>query len=153
MTVCDMFPFHAKYFRLKPRENCVDVPKEVCVRMRTNPRKVKKPVIKKWCYTPTEESGLSTDDNADADIDAETESATDEADGDDVEADETESDETDDVTDSEETDYDDTGDQDDEATDADETEAAAADGEALFNLRSTPLGAGRFKNRKSRLLL
>lgn len=48
---------------LKPRENCVDVPKEVCVRMRTNPRKVKKPVIKKWCYTPTEESGLSTDDN------------------------------------------------------------------------------------------
>merc|ERR1712038_1138398 len=114
---------------LKPRENCVDVPKEVCVRMRANPRKVKKPVIKKWCYTPTEESGLSTDDNADADIDAETESATDEADGDDVEADETESDETDDVTDS-----DDTGDQDDEATDANETEAAAADGEALFNL-------------------
>ena len=117
--------------------------------MRTNPRKVKKPVIKKWCYTPTEESGLSTDDNADA----ETESATDEADGDGVEADETESDETDDVTDSEETDYDNTGDQDDEATAADETEAAAADGEALFNLRSTPLGAGRFKNRKSRLLL
>ena len=30
--------------------------------MRSNPRKVKKPVIKKWCYTPTEESGLSTDD-------------------------------------------------------------------------------------------
>ena len=26
--------------------------------MRTNPKKVKKPVIKKWCYTPTEESGL-----------------------------------------------------------------------------------------------
>merc|ERR1712038_1801177 len=120
--------------------------------MRTNPRKVKKPVIKKWCYTPTEESGLSTDANADND--AETESATDEADGDDgVEADETESDETDDVTNSEETDNDDTGDLDDEATDADETEAAAADGEALFNLRSTPLGAGRFKNRKSRLLL
>merc|ERR1712038_1373807 len=55
---------------LKPRENCVDVPKEVCVRMRTNPRKVKKPVIKKWCYTPTEESGLvsSTDDNDDNDV-------------------------------------------------------------------------------------
>merc|ERR1719471_487753 len=48
---------------LKPRENCVDVPKEVCVRMRSNPRPVKKPVIKKWCYTPTEESGLSTDDD------------------------------------------------------------------------------------------
>ena len=122
--------------------------------MRKNPRKVKKPVIKKWCYTPTEESGLSTDDNADDDVDndAETESATDEADGDDVAAG-SDSDETDDVTDTEETDYDNTGDQDDEATDADETEAAAADGEALFNLRSTPLGAGRFKNRKSRLLL
>jgi len=47
---------------LKPVDNCVDVPKEVCVRMRTNPRKVKKPVIKKWCYVPTEESGLSNGD-------------------------------------------------------------------------------------------
>merc|ERR1712114_37268 len=33
-----------------------DVPKEVCTRSRTNPRKVKKPVVKKWCYVPTEES-------------------------------------------------------------------------------------------------
>merc|ERR1712029_978729 len=39
-------------------------------RSQTNPRKVKKPVVKKWCYTPTEESGLkpapvpaSTDDS------------------------------------------------------------------------------------------
>lgn len=47
---------------LKPVDNCVDVPKEVCVRMRTNPRKVKRPVIKKWCYVPTEESGLNTED-------------------------------------------------------------------------------------------
>ena len=46
---------------MKPVDNCVDVPKEVCVRMRTNPRKVKKPVIKKWCYVPTEESGLVLD--------------------------------------------------------------------------------------------
>ena len=43
-----------------PSENCVDIPKEVCVRVRTNPRKIKKPVIKKWCYVPTEESGLAT---------------------------------------------------------------------------------------------
>ena len=35
------------------------MPKEVCVRVRTNPRTIKKPVIKKWCYTPTEESGLA----------------------------------------------------------------------------------------------
>jgi len=43
---------------LKPRENCLDIPKEVCVRSRTNPRKVAKPIIKKWCYTPTSETGL-----------------------------------------------------------------------------------------------
>ena len=40
-------------------ENCFDVPKEVCVRSQTNPRKVKKPVVKKWCYVPSEESGLA----------------------------------------------------------------------------------------------
>jgi len=44
--------------QLKPHESCVDVPKEVCVRSQTNPRKVSKPVVKKWCYTPSEESGL-----------------------------------------------------------------------------------------------
>merc|ERR1712233_76385 len=38
-----------------------DVPKEVCTRSRTNPRPVKKPVVKKWCYVPTEESGLAQD--------------------------------------------------------------------------------------------
>merc|ERR1712147_428044 len=37
-------------------EECVDVPKEVCTRSRTNPRPVKKPVVKKWCYVPSEES-------------------------------------------------------------------------------------------------
>lgn len=44
---------------LKPAEECVDIPKEVCSRSRTNPRKVQKPVVKKWCYVPTEESGLN----------------------------------------------------------------------------------------------
>ncbi|QQP50679.1 Uncharacterized protein FKW44_011778 [Caligus rogercresseyi] len=29
---------------------CVDIPKEICSRSRKNPRKVKKPVVKKWCY-------------------------------------------------------------------------------------------------------
>ena len=43
---------------LKPAENCIDIPKEVCSRSRKNPRKISKPVIKKWCYTPTKESGL-----------------------------------------------------------------------------------------------
>ena len=45
--------------KLTPTEECVDVPKEVCTRSRTNPRPVKKPVIKKWCYIPSVESGLS----------------------------------------------------------------------------------------------
>jgi len=44
---------------LKPAEECVDIPKEVCSRSRTNPRKVQKPVVKKWCYVPTPESGLA----------------------------------------------------------------------------------------------
>eukprot|EP00092_Neocalanus_flemingeri_P023887 GFUD01025912.1.p1 GENE.GFUD01025912.1~~GFUD01025912.1.p1 ORF type:complete len:697 (+),score=162.50 GFUD01025912.1:64-2154(+) len=36
--------------QLKEVENCFDVPKEVCVREEVNPRKVAKPVIKRWCY-------------------------------------------------------------------------------------------------------
>ncbi len=43
---------------LKPAEECVDIPKEVCSRSRRNPRKVQKPVIKKWCYVPSRQSGL-----------------------------------------------------------------------------------------------
>ena len=45
--------------QLQEVEECVDVPKEICTRSRTNPKKVKKPVIKKWCYIPSEESGLA----------------------------------------------------------------------------------------------
>ena len=44
---------------LKPTEECVDIPKEVCSRSRSNPRPVQKPVVKKWCYVPSEESGLA----------------------------------------------------------------------------------------------
>ena len=40
-----------------PDLECVDVPKEVCVRVRKNPRVIKKPGIKKWCYTPTSTEG------------------------------------------------------------------------------------------------
>lgn len=43
---------------LKPTEECVDIPKEVCVRAKVNPRKIKKPIVKKWCYTPKVEEGL-----------------------------------------------------------------------------------------------
>jgi len=45
--------------QLQEVEECVNVPKEICTRSRTNPKKVKKPVIKNWCYTPSEESGLA----------------------------------------------------------------------------------------------
>ena len=44
--------------KLTPVEECVDVPKEVCQKSKGNPRKVLKPVTKKWCYVPSEESGL-----------------------------------------------------------------------------------------------
>ena len=45
--------------KLTPTEECVDVPKEVCSRSRVNPHTVTKPVVKKWCYVPSEESGLA----------------------------------------------------------------------------------------------
>ena len=38
----------SSFILLKFRK-CVDVPKEVCVLVRTNPRKVKRPLVKKWC--------------------------------------------------------------------------------------------------------
>ena len=44
--------------KLTPVEDCVDVPKEVCQKTKGNPRTVLKPVTKKWCYTPSQESGL-----------------------------------------------------------------------------------------------
>jgi len=45
--------------KLVAREECLDVPKEVCTRSKSNPRRIQKPVVKKWCYTPSEESGLA----------------------------------------------------------------------------------------------
>jgi len=40
--------------QLQEVEECVDVPKEICTRQRTNPKKVQRPVIKNWCYTPAQ---------------------------------------------------------------------------------------------------
>jgi len=45
--------------KLSPSEECVDVPKEVCTKGKVNPRTIQKPVTKKWCYTPSQESGLA----------------------------------------------------------------------------------------------
>ena len=64
VETCDMEPVTKCSFvskivpKLVPRQECTEVPKEVCSRSKTNPRKVKKPIIKKWCYTPSKESGL-----------------------------------------------------------------------------------------------
>ena len=44
--------------KLVPVQECIDVPKEICARSKTNPQKIKKPVVKKWCYVPSKESGL-----------------------------------------------------------------------------------------------
>merc|ERR1711962_1221437 len=41
-----------------PEETCNLEPQRQCKHV-TNPRKVQKPVVKKWCYVPTEESGLA----------------------------------------------------------------------------------------------
>ena len=46
---------------------CIDVPKEICSRSKQNPKKVKKPIIKNWCYTPSEESGLQDLDSGSGD--------------------------------------------------------------------------------------
>jgi len=40
--------------RLTKQPNCIKVPKEICVNAKTNPRKVKRPVIKEWCYKPSD---------------------------------------------------------------------------------------------------
>ena len=45
-------------FCLQEVEECVDIPKEICTKSRRNPKKVKKPVIKNWCYTPSAATGL-----------------------------------------------------------------------------------------------
>lgn len=53
----------------------MEIPKEICVRAKVNPRKIKRPIVKKWCYTPREE-GLApvvdVDDNDKVDEDVET---------------------------------------------------------------------------------
>lgn len=48
----------------------MDIPKEVCVRAKVNPRKTKRPIIKKWCYSP-ERSDENLDTTADSDEEAE----------------------------------------------------------------------------------
>ena len=36
--------------QLKEVDECIDVPREICRRSRKNPRKIKYPVVRTWCY-------------------------------------------------------------------------------------------------------
>ena len=55
---CDLEPFrtckHSTKLvpKLVERQECVDVPKEVCARSKINPKEVQKPAIQKWCFKP-----------------------------------------------------------------------------------------------------
>merc|ERR1711892_1032550 len=57
---CDMEPLRTcKHVtklvpKLEATQECVDVPKEICARSKVNPRRVKKPSIQKWCFTPVD---------------------------------------------------------------------------------------------------
>merc|ERR1712223_376156 len=46
--------------RLIQKPNCIKVPKEICVNVKANPRKVTKPVVKEWCYKPSDLRTSST---------------------------------------------------------------------------------------------
>jgi len=46
--------------RLIQQPNCIKVPKEICVNSKGNPKKVKKPVVKEWCYKPSDLKSPST---------------------------------------------------------------------------------------------
>merc|ERR1711936_925827 len=64
---CDMEPLRTcKHVtklvpKLEPSQECVDVPKEICARSKVNPRRVKKPSIQKWCFTPKNDTGCNED--------------------------------------------------------------------------------------------
>lgn len=40
--------------KLIPKQNCVKVPKDICVNTKSNPREETVAVVKNWCYNPTE---------------------------------------------------------------------------------------------------
>jgi len=46
--------------RLIQKPNCIKVPKEICINVKTNPKKVLKPVVKEWCYKPSDLKTSST---------------------------------------------------------------------------------------------
>ena len=65
---CDMEPLRTcKHItklvpKLEAAQDCVDVPKEICARSKVNPKRVKKPSIQKWCFTPKDVAGKDRQD-------------------------------------------------------------------------------------------
>ena len=47
--------------KLAAKETCMDVPKEICSKSRVKPRRVAKPVIKKWCFKPDNLTGSAVE--------------------------------------------------------------------------------------------
>lgn len=64
---CDMEPLRTckHVTKLVPKldtvKDCVDVPKEICAMSKVNPRRVKKPSIQKWCFTPESDNSIVLD--------------------------------------------------------------------------------------------
>ena len=55
-TILSVFPRKSEQF---VQFSCELFPQEICTKAKVNPRTVQKPITKKWCYNPSEESGLA----------------------------------------------------------------------------------------------
>lgn len=49
--------------RLVEKPKCIKVPREVCVTQRINPKKLFRPVIKEWCYKPSQYNSIPDNRN------------------------------------------------------------------------------------------
>merc|ERR1712012_132051 len=49
--------------RLVEKPKCIKVPREVCVNQRINPKKLFRPVIREWCYKPSQYRNSKIPDN------------------------------------------------------------------------------------------
>jgi len=58
LELCDLEPIkqcrHVTKLvpQLKPITECTNVPKEICATSKINPKRIARPAIQKWCYTP-----------------------------------------------------------------------------------------------------
>ena len=54
--------------QLVPTQTCMDVPREVCSKSKVNPRRVKRPVIRKVCIKKDEGAGGNNGNGGDASV-------------------------------------------------------------------------------------